>query len=160
MYYSCMTTQIYKRSTKVAGRRPAGANLADPRFFKALCDPNRLAMLFRLARSRKPCTVSEVAACCPTDLSVVSRHLGILRDAGILEGTKRGREVHYTVCYAAIIAAFRALADAIEICCEPAGCCGEAAGAVVRPGRSRVRRRADAARNPRRRGRSQIGAPA
>lgn len=95
------------------------ASAIDPRFFKALCDPTRIALLVRLATCGRPCTVSEIATCCPIDLSVVSRHLARLRDAGIVHGTRRGKEVLYSVRFSSISAALRNMADAIDACCPP-----------------------------------------
>jgi ArsR family transcriptional regulator len=94
----------------------------DPAFFKALGDPNRIILVARLAGMGHPSTVTEAAGCCPVDLSVVSRHLAVLRDAGVLRAEKRGREVHYTLPHREVAATLRAVADAIEQCCEP-GCC-------------------------------------
>jgi DNA-binding transcriptional ArsR family regulator len=91
--------------------------LVVPRFFKALSDPNRIALLERLAQCQEPCTVSQMAACCPVDLSVVSRHLALLREAGILHAEKRGKEVYYSVRFSALVATLRDIADAIEACC-------------------------------------------
>lgn len=88
-----------------------------PRMFKALGDPNRVSILIRLAECCAPCSVSEVADFCPVDLSVVSRHLAILREAGILEAQKRGKEVYYTVCSQTLVDTLRSIADAIESCC-------------------------------------------
>ena len=68
-----------------------------PRLFKALCDPTRIAILVRLARYQGELTVGQVAECCPIDLSVVSRHLATLRDAGILSSERRGKEVYYSL---------------------------------------------------------------
>jgi DNA-binding transcriptional ArsR family regulator len=93
--------------------------LLQPRFFKALGDPKRIAILIRLARCRVPCTVGQVAACCPVDISVVSRHLALLREAGILDAEKRGKEVYYSVRYPGLAATLHAMADAIEACCPP-----------------------------------------
>lgn len=93
------------------------SHLFEPRFFKALCDPNRLTLLARLAQCCEPHSVSEIASCCPVDISVVSRHLSILRDAGILQAEKRGKEVYYSVCYDKLVATLREIADAIEGCC-------------------------------------------
>ena len=90
----------------------------DTRFFKALGDPNRTALLGRLARCSRPCTVTEVAECCPVCVSVVSRHLAILREAGLLRAEKRGKEVYYSVCSAEVVAKLRRMADAIEGCCR------------------------------------------
>jgi ArsR family transcriptional regulator len=93
--------------------------LLSPRFFKALSDPNRVAILTTLAGCCGPMTVSRVAECCPVDVSVVSRHLATLRDAGILDVTKRGKEVFYTVRFSTLAGLLRRIADAIDSCCPP-----------------------------------------
>ena len=94
--------------------------LLDPVLFRALGDPNRVALLSRLGESGRPTTVTEAAGCCPVDLSVVSRHLAVLRDAGVLRAAKQGREVRYTVA-PGLSTALRALADALDACCPPEG---------------------------------------
>lgn len=91
-----------------------------PGFFKALGDPNRVAILVELADGRRERTVSELATCCPVDLSVVSRHLRTLRDAGVLDARKQGKEVLYSVRLDALVSMLRNLADALEACCPPA----------------------------------------
>lgn len=95
------------------------STLVEPRLFKALCDPNRIALLARLAQCGRPCTVGEISCCCPVDLSVVSRHLGILRDAGVLESQRKGKQVYYSVRFNEIAMTLRSIADAIEACCSP-----------------------------------------
>jgi ArsR family transcriptional regulator len=92
-----------------------------PGFFKALADPNRIVLLADLSARGTPTTVSEAAGCCAVDLSVVSRHLATLRDAGVLESEKRGREVYYSVPYAELAETLRSMADALEACCAPSG---------------------------------------
>ncbi len=87
--------------------------------FKALSDPNRIAILARLAELAKEQTVTEVAACCPVNISVVSRHLRTLKDAGVLEAVKRGKEVFYRVRIQELVQWLRTLADALESCCPP-----------------------------------------
>jgi len=91
--------------------------LLSPRFFKAFCDPNRAAIFTYLTGCCKPATVSEVAEKFPVDISVVSRHLAILRDAGILNSQKKGKSVFYFVSYSALVGFLRSIADAIEACC-------------------------------------------
>ncbi len=90
-----------------------------PGLFRALGDPNRLAILVALSEGGRERTVSEVASCCPVDLSVVSRHLRTLREAGVLEARKQGKEVLYRVRFDALVAILRNLADALEGCCPP-----------------------------------------
>lgn len=92
---------------------------ATPGLFKALCDPTRMSMLVMLARCQGELTVSQVAETCPIDMSVVSRHLSVMRDAGVLESEKRGKEVYYKVRPGALVNALRTIADEIEACCPP-----------------------------------------
>ncbi len=75
----------------------------------------------RLATCCDSKTVSELSDCCPTDLSVVSRHLATLREAGIVESQKRGREVFYRLRYDQVASSLRRMADAIEECCVGPG---------------------------------------
>ena len=89
----------------------------EPRFFKALCDPNRIAILAKLAQCCEPCSVSQITECCPVDISVVSRHLAVLRDAGIVESEKRGKEVFYSVRFKTLVQTLRTMADDLEACC-------------------------------------------
>lgn len=124
------------------GRKRRAAKLRDdldtvlePAFFKALCDPGRVAMLVRLAQCCKPCSVTEVADGCPVDVSVVSRHLAMLRDAGLLVAQRKGKEVYYSVRYAAITTTMRAIADCIEACCPSDG--GPAANKPPMKGKKR-----------------------
>src|SRR5512133_2451727 len=91
-----------------------------PDLFRALGDPNRLAILVALSDGGSERTVSDVARCCPVDLSVVSRHLRTLRDAGVVEARKQGKEVLYRVRFDALVGILRNLADALEACCGPA----------------------------------------
>lgn len=93
-----------------------------PTLFRALGDPNRLAILVALSDGGDERTVSDVASCCPVDLSVVSRHLRTLRHAGVVEARKEGKEVLYRVRFDELVGILRGLADALEACCpsEPA----------------------------------------
>lgn len=112
MPYTCIMTHTSKQT----GCCDMGS-LLEPRFFRALCDPSRIALLARLAKCCRPCGVSELAECCTTDFSVVSRHLATLRDAGILSCEKRGKEVFYSVRYDELVKTLRSLADGFEACC-------------------------------------------
>ncbi len=108
------------------------SELLSPRLFKALADPQRLSLLARLAEAGEPCTVGQVAQGSSVDLSVVSRHLAVLREAGVIECVKRGKEVWCSVQGSAVAALLRGLADALEACC-PAGARQEEAGDPAGP---------------------------
>ena len=92
----------------------------DPDLFRALGDATRLEVLLRLAVSRGPLGVTGIADCCGVHLSGVSRHLAILRRAGIVSAQRRGREVLYELDGPALAATLRGLADALDAC--PACC--------------------------------------
>jgi ArsR family transcriptional regulator len=101
--------------------------------FRALCDSNRLTLVARLATATGPLTVTEASTCCGVHISGVSRHLAMLRDAGVVKATKQGREVRYELDSGALASALRELADALEscraVCCAPTKetsdeCCG------------------------------------
>lgn len=91
-------------------------DLLEPGLFRALSDPNRLTLLSRLAASPAPRTVSELDTCCSIDLSVVSRHLAVLREAGVVKAEKKGRQVFYSVCCQPLAALLRRVADALDCC--------------------------------------------
>jgi ArsR family transcriptional regulator len=61
---------------------------------KALAHPSRLLIVDELAEHSERC-VCELAKLVGTDLSTVSRHLSVLRNAGIVESEKRGTTVYY-----------------------------------------------------------------
>ncbi len=89
----------------------------DAGVFKALCDPNRLALVARLATSRDAMNVSEASACCGVHISGTSRHLSMLKAAGIVAAERRGREVFYRLRTGHLVALLRGLADSLEACC-------------------------------------------
>ncbi len=133
-------TQV--RKNKAAPSRPRASrccpnlgDLLDPRLFRALADANRLSLFMRLAACGKPCTVGELNSCCPVDLSVVSRHLAILREAEALESTKRGKEVYYRVNFERLVPLMRGIAGALESCqCDTNSCCFSAIESAAAPG--------------------------
>jgi len=114
-----MMTQKHKRPDAPGSSCPDLEALIDLELFKALSDPNRVALIADIGRRGRPTTVSEAAECCPVDLSVVSRHLAVLRRAGVVEAERNGREVRYTLSAADLAAGLRSLADALEACCPP-----------------------------------------
>jgi ArsR family transcriptional regulator len=102
--------------------------LLNPELFKALCDATRAGLVACIAKCGRGCSVSEVAACCSVDTSVVSRHLATLEKAGVLSSEREGRVVRYSVRYSDLSATLRALADAIDACAPEAPCQGGADG--------------------------------
>lgn len=62
---------------------------------KALAHPTRLGIAEALAEG--PRCVSEIHATIDADLSTVSKHLALMREAGWLSCEKTGQQVHYSL---------------------------------------------------------------
>lgn len=62
---------------------------------KAMAHPSRLFILDRLSR-REHC-VQELTELIGADISTVSKHLAVLRNAGIVSDDKRGQQVWYSL---------------------------------------------------------------
>lgn len=63
--------------------------------FKALGEPNRLRILAHL-RAGEAC-VCEVQEALDIPANLLSHHLKVLREAGLVTGTRRGRWIDYRV---------------------------------------------------------------
>lgn len=87
-----------------------------PEVFKALCDPNRIAIVATLATKRGPSNVSDIAEGCGIDFSGVSRHLKILKEAGLLSAVRQGRTVQYALKSDELIATLEGLTAALKQC--------------------------------------------
>jgi ArsR family transcriptional regulator len=72
---------------------PAAAAQAAARF-KALADPTRVAIVNRLAGSPEAC-VCDLTAAFGLAQPTISHHLRVLREAGLVESTKRGTWSYY-----------------------------------------------------------------
>ena len=66
---------------------------ARARILKALAHPSRLFIVEELARGER--CVCELTEMVGADISTVSKHLSLLRSAGIVEDDKRGSQVFY-----------------------------------------------------------------
>ena len=66
----------------------------DLRFFQALADPTRLAILRELAGSPEVCAC-DFTTCCDVRQPTVSHHLRVLREAGIIDSERRGTWIYY-----------------------------------------------------------------
>jgi len=68
---------------------------ARAKVMKALAHPTRLFIVDQLAEG--PRCVCELTEMVGADVSTVSRHLAVLREAGILDDDKRGNQVFYSL---------------------------------------------------------------
>jgi DNA-binding transcriptional ArsR family regulator len=63
--------------------------------FKSLADPTRRALFERLSRDGEQ-TVRMLTDRSGVSQPAVSKHLGVLRQAGLVRARHRGRQTHYT----------------------------------------------------------------
>jgi DNA-binding transcriptional ArsR family regulator len=81
--------------------------------FKTLADPTRRALFERLCREGEQ-TVGALTARAGVSQPAVSKHLGVLKQAGLVRDRHEGRQSHYS-------AQFRALAPLINWTSQMAG---------------------------------------
>src|SRR2546429_2391238 len=68
--------------------------------FKALADPTRVAIVNRLAAADEVC-VCDLNSAFPLSQPTISHHLKILREAGLVESSRRGTWAYYRLAPAA-----------------------------------------------------------
>ncbi len=71
--------------------------MPDPqdRLFKALADPTRRALFERLCRKGEH-TVAALTARAGVSQQAVSKHLAVLKQAGLVRDRQEGRQTHYS----------------------------------------------------------------
>jgi ArsR family transcriptional regulator, arsenate/arsenite/antimonite-responsive transcriptional repressor len=97
---------------------PLTADQADvlSRRFKALGDPVRLRLLSLIASHEggEAC-VCELTVAFPLSGPTISHHLRVLREAGLIEGQRRGTWIYYWVVPEALHALSQALHPAVAL---------------------------------------------
>ncbi len=66
---------------------------ARSQIFKALAHPSRLLIIDELTRSER--CVCELTELVGSDMSTVSKHLSVLKAAGVVEDERRGSQIWY-----------------------------------------------------------------
>ncbi len=78
------------------------------RVVKAMAHPTRMFIVGELSRSGERC-VCELTEMVGADISTVSKHLSILKAAGIIADDKRGNQVYYRLRVPCILEFFRCI---------------------------------------------------
>lgn len=73
------------------------------KMFKALGHPTRLWIVDQLKDGQEHC-VCEFVNAVGVEFATISRHLSVLKNTGILEDNKRGKEVWYRLSCPCIVA--------------------------------------------------------
>jgi len=82
---------------------------------KALAHPTRLFIVDELAKGER--CVSELQGLVGADISTVSKHLALLKSAGVITDDKRGLQVFYrlqTPCVLNVFECVRQVQDAVK----------------------------------------------
>jgi len=93
----------------------------DSDFVKALAEPVRIEILKYLVLAG-PSDVNSLAEKMPQDRSVISRHLSIMKSAGLLNMRKEGRHVIYSVDGDSALQKSEKIVETIKQCLK-LGCC-------------------------------------
>lgn len=80
------------------------------KLFRSLADPSRLTLLTLLCQSAH--TVSQLVAASGLTQSNISNHLACLRDCGLIQAERSGKQVTYCLCTTGIADVLHA-ADAV-----------------------------------------------
>jgi len=80
---------------------------------KALGHPSRLFIVDQLSKNGEKC-VCELTEMIGADMSTVSRHLSILREAGLVKDEKRGSTVYYSLRVACVLDFFDCIESVIK----------------------------------------------
>ena len=78
---------------------------ARARIVKAMAHGTRLFIVDELSRGER--CVGDLQAAVGADLSTVSRHLAVLREAGIVRDEKRGNQVFYSLRCPCVLSFFQ-----------------------------------------------------
>ncbi len=79
---------------------------------KALAHPTRLFLVDQLSEGER--CVCELSEMVDADLSTVSRHLAVLRQAGIIQQEKRGQQVWCSLKVPCILNFFGCVQDVLQ----------------------------------------------
>ena len=80
--------------------------------FKALAHPARLFMVEELAGGER--CVCELTAMLDLDTSTVSKHLSVLKSAGVVSDEKRGLMVYYSIKMTCVLGFFSCVQKSID----------------------------------------------
>lgn len=83
------------------------------RVVKAMAHPTRMFIVDELSRVGERC-VCELTEMVGVDISTVSKHLSLLKNAGIIADEKRGSQVYYRLRVPCIVDFFRCVESVLE----------------------------------------------
>ena len=88
---------------------------------KAMAHPTRLYLVEQLAAGER--CVCDLTDGVGSDISTVSRHLGILRNAGLLDSERRGKQIYYRLRAPCVLGLFDCIENVLNASDEAAAAC-------------------------------------
>ncbi len=110
--YDVVKRKVTKRASEAAERLVTALN---SKVFKALSEPVRAEILKYLLLNGRA-DIGTIAEKLPQDRSVISRHLSLMADAGILFAEKEARHMFYSINAEAFLHEFEGIIDNIRAC--------------------------------------------
>lgn len=86
--------------------------LTRAKIFKALAHPSRLFILEQLAEGER--CVCDLTDMIGADISTISKHLSVLRSAGVIHAEKRGLQVFYRLKMPCILRFFECVGEVVQ----------------------------------------------
>jgi len=96
----------------------------DSKFLKSLGEPVRVEII-RFLLLNGQADIGTIAENMPQDRSVISRHLNMMQETGILTAEKTGRHMFYRLNADSFLERFSKITDLVEACIKECGpfCC-------------------------------------
>lgn len=82
------------------------------KIFKALAHETRMLIVDELSRGER--CVCELTKLAGGDISTISKHLSVLREAGIVDSEKRGMQVYYRLLTPCVLKLFTCVQNVSE----------------------------------------------
>jgi len=117
----CMEIIYTQQQLEIANRL---VDVLDSKFFKTMSEPVRVQILrFILLNGRAD--IGTIAENMPQDRSVISRHLNLMQEVGILNAEKESRHMFYSINARMFLERFITITELTKKCLEECGprCC-------------------------------------
>lgn len=101
------------KKSEIWDSRTRGRFEARARIMKAMAHPSRLFIIDQLAQQKR--CVNELTDMIGDDISTVSKHLSILKNAGLVDDEKRGNRSYYSLKCPCILTFFSCLESVLQI---------------------------------------------
>ncbi len=99
-------------------------DVMDSKFFKSIGEPVRVQIIKYLLLNGRT-DIGTIAQDLPQDRSVISRHLNMMQEVGILKSERESRHMYYSLDADQFLSRFTTITDLVKECVKECGplCC-------------------------------------